>query len=121
MGLCPGDEDDMPGNAFGHEKSSKAGEQEARGFGLGQNYPNPFNPSTTISFSLPEATSVQLTVHNALGQVVKVLASSTFGAGVHTATWDATDHSGSRVSTGLYIYRLKAGSHIQTRTMLLLE
>jgi hypothetical protein len=90
-------------------------------FVLGQNYPNPFNPTTSISFALPEAAPVRLAVYNAVGQRVKVLVSASLEAGFHTATWDATDHNGHRVSTGLYIYRITAGDHVETRKMLLLE
>ena len=83
--------------------------------------PNPFNPTTTISFALPEAASVRLAVYNIVGQEVKVLVSSTLEAGTHAATWDATDRSGQRVATGLYIYRLTTGTYVETRKMLLLE
>ena len=88
---------------------------------LGQNYPNPFNPTTTIKFTLNEASSVELTVYNAMGQLVKTLVSGSLSEGAHVAAWDATDSAGQKVATGFYIYRLTAGNFVETRKMLLLE
>ena len=120
------DDDDDEGDDDDDGKHRRSGKNAAPAtapntFQLSQNYPNPFNPTTTISFALPEAASVRLTVHNALGQEVRVLVSSTLEAGVHAAMWDATDHYGNRVATGLYFYRLSAGDFVHTRKMLLLE
>jgi hypothetical protein len=109
------------GPGRGPHSTGKADLAVPESFGLTQNYPNPFNPTTTISFALPEAASVRLAVYNALGQEVKVLVSSTLEAGTHSVTWNATDHAGQRVSTGLYIYRITAGDFVETRKMLLLE
>ena len=71
---------------------------------LSQNYPNPFNPETEIEFGLPEATKVNLTVYNALGQVMDVLIDSELQAGYHTVTW-----SGQGAASGIYFYRFTAG------------
>ena len=83
---------------------------------LEQNYPNPFNPATEISFSLPVAGTVKLTVYNMLGQVVATLHDSRLEAGTHSVRWDA-----SSVSSGIYLYRLTAGDYAQTRKMMLLK
>lgn len=85
-------------------------------FGLDQNFPNPFNPVTTISFSLPKASHVFLTVYNTLGQRVAVLVEGQKDAGPHAVTFDATD-----LASGLYLYRLQAGHHFDTRTLVLLK
>jgi PKD repeat protein len=85
-------------------------------FGLGQNYPNPFNPTTDISFSLPNAGHVKLEVFNICGQKVTTLANGIFNAGTHTVSWD-----GSRVSSGVYLYRLEAGDYVENRKMILLK
>ncbi len=85
-------------------------------FSLEQNYPNPFNPNTTIEFSLPQAGHVTLKVFNLLGKEVATLASGGLGAGRFRAQWNATS-----AASGIYIYKLQAGSFIQTRTMLLLR
>lgn len=83
---------------------------------LGQNYPNPFNPATTITLRLPEATRVRLSVHSLLGQEVALLVDAVRGAGVHRVTFD-----GSRLPSGIYLYRLEAGRTTQTRRMVLLK
>jgi predicted lipoprotein with Yx(FWY)xxD motif len=88
---------------------------------LGQNHPNPFNPSTTISFSLPEAAPVQLSIVNAEGKLVKTLVDDTFDAGVKEVVWNGTDAAGSRVSSGVYFYRLRSGKSILTRKMVLVK
>ena len=86
-------------------------------FSLGQNYPNPFNPSTTINYSLKEAVSVNIDVYNTLGQKVAVLVDNKMqNTGLYSVNFDATD-----LSSGIYIYRLQAGSYVETRKMLLLK
>jgi hypothetical protein len=84
-----------------------------------QNYPNPFNPSTTIRYMLPEMARARLTVYNALGQWVRVLIDSEQEAGEHRAVWNGRDASGQRVSSGIYFYRLEAGSQVVVRRMIL--
>lgn len=85
-------------------------------FTLNQNYPNPFNPTTIIQFGLPEAGTVQLTVYNMLGQRVAILTNEHKTAGWHEVTLDA-----SGLSSGMYIYRLQAGSEVQVRKMMLIK
>ncbi|AXJ00796.1 Por secretion system C-terminal sorting domain-containing protein [Cyclonatronum proteinivorum] len=85
-------------------------------FSLKQNYPNPFNPTTMISYSLQESTDVRLEVFNIQGQRVAVLVNGAQNAGVHTVSFDAQ-----RLSSGVYIYRLTAGSFSESRKMTLIK
>lgn len=90
-------------------------------FALAANYPNPFNPSTTIAYSLDNTQDVTVDVCDLLGHTIKTLVSGVQTAGVHTIQWDATDDSGQRVSSGVYLYRLTAGDRVETRKMMLLK
>ena len=85
-------------------------------FELSQNYPNPFNPITTIRFSLPEASTVKLTIYNILGQEIKTLLNEYKEAGIHTVNFDASE-----INSGMYIYKLEAGNFVQTRKMTLVK
>lgn len=85
-------------------------------FSLSQNYPNPFNPTTTIRYSISKASVVSLRIYNILGQEVATLVNWHQTAGNYTATFDA-----SRFASGVYLYRLNAGSFNQVRKMLLLK
>lgn len=90
-------------------------------FTLEQNYPNPFNPRTVIRFDLPKRADVKLTVYNLAGQEVKVIANGEMGPGIFSADWDGTNTSGESVATGVYLYRLDAGSFTQTKKMVLMK
>ena len=85
-------------------------------FALEQNYPNPFNPTTTIRYSVPVASDIQLTVHNVIGQKVAELYSGTQQAGRFTVDWDA-----SRFSSGVYFVVMQGDAFRQTRKMLLIK
>ena len=77
---------------------------------LSQNYPNPFNPVTTISFSLPERTTVDISIYNLAGQNIRTLAASNMEADVYQLSWDGTDSAGKNVGSGIYFCILRAGS-----------
>lgn len=85
-------------------------------FLLEQNYPNPFNAQTTIRFDLPKSEIVRLEIFDMVGRRVETLVDGTFDAGVHGAVWNA-----SSISTGVYFYRLTAGSFTAVKKMLLLK
>ncbi len=85
-------------------------------FKLSQNYPNPFNPSTNISFNLPATGEVSLKVYNLLGQEVATLVEGRLSSGSHTVNFNA-----SQLASGMYIYRLQAGNHLQTKKMMLIK
>ncbi|MBT8387195.1 MAG: T9SS type A sorting domain-containing protein [Ignavibacteria bacterium] len=85
-------------------------------FALEQNYPNPFNPSTTIRYSIRESTLVSIKVYDVLGTEVVTLVNEVKPAGKYTISFDA-----STIASGIYFYKLKAGSFVETRKMILLK
>jgi len=88
---------------------------------LNQNFPNPFNPETNIRFSLKDPSGVELKIFNLKGQLVKTLISEFYPAGSHQVKWDGTNELGLKVSSGVYIYRVKAGSFVETKRMVLIR
>jgi len=90
-------------------------------FALNQNYPNPFNPSTVIKFSVPQTSPVRITIYNMLGQQVRVLFAGVMEAGERSVTFDAKDQNGKTLTSGIYMYRMNAGTFVQTKKMMLLK
>ncbi|HEU4363948.1 MAG TPA: FlgD immunoglobulin-like domain containing protein, partial [Candidatus Krumholzibacteria bacterium] len=89
---------------------------------LSQNAPNPFNPSTTIEFGVGAGGGhVRLEVFDVTGARVRTLLNEQRPGGVWQTRWDGRSDAGSRVSSGVYFYRLRVGSDEQTRRMTLLE
>jgi len=89
---------------------------ELNSFTLSDNFPNPFNASTVTEYTLLNDSSVELTIHKMTGQKIAVLKEGTERAGKHSVRWDAGD-----LANGVYFYRLKAGSFIEMKKMLLLR
>jgi hypothetical protein len=85
-------------------------------FDLYQNYPNPFNPNTVISYQLSAVSTVSLKVYDILGREIRSLVDEPQRVGMHTIIFD-----GSRLSSGVYFYRLTAGHYVTQRSMLLLK
>jgi len=83
---------------------------------LYQNYPNPFNPTTTIRYSLPEASHVTLNIYDITGRLVEQLVNQHIPAGYHTVTWDA-----SRYSSGIYFARMQAEDFMQAKKMVFMK
>jgi len=90
-------------------------------FSLERNYPNPFNCQTLIAYAIPEERWVTLTVYNILGEKVRTLVETPKAKGYYTAIWHGRNDSGETVSSGIYLYRLKAGNQESIRRMSLLR
>jgi len=98
------------------------GQSIPKSFLLEQNYPNPFNPNTIIVFQIPHASYITLIIYNSLGQEIKTLAGEYLKPGQHFRLWDSTDNTGRKVSSGIYLYQLRAGNKIiQTRKMVVMH
>ncbi len=85
------------------------------------NFPNPFHPETTITYSVKASTPVVVEIYNVKGQKVKTLVNENKAAGNHEVTWNGRDESGRSVTSGVYFYRMSAGSYSATRKMALLK
>ena len=109
------------------ESGRRAGASLPEALALEQNIPNPFNPSTTISFAIPpdelEAglLRVKLEIFNLRGALIRSLMDDYLPAGYHRVNWNGKDNSGRPLSSGVYFYRLCAGSRVLTRKMILLK
>ncbi|HNW58787.1 MAG TPA: FlgD immunoglobulin-like domain containing protein [bacterium] len=90
-------------------------------FALAQNFPNPFNPETRLAFELPERGEAVLAVYNLLGQRIRTLAEGEWTAGLHEVIWDGLTDAGAQAAGGVYIYRLQAGAHQESRRMVLMR
>lgn len=106
---------DMDGT-FEYSSVVEVDAQTPTEFKLSQNYPNPFNPSTTIEFALPQASNVDLTVYNSIGEEVVNLVNQNMEAGFHTVNFNASE-----LNSGIYVYRLQAGDFISIRKMILMK
>ena len=87
-----------------------------KSFTLYQNFPNPFNPSTTLRFDVPRTSSVSVTVYDVLGRKVATLLDETRTAGSYEVLWDAGG-----CASGVYLCRMRAGSFVETKKVLLLR
>lgn len=90
-------------------------------FALEQNSPNPFNPLTAIRYALPKASDVELAVFNASGERVRTLVSSFQTAGFQTVHWDGRNDRGEAVTSGVYLYQIKADRFEESRKMTLVK
>ncbi len=90
-------------------------------FTLHPNYPNPFNPTTTITYSIAKDADVELLIYDVRGTLVRTLVQEHLKSNNYKVRWDGKDNAGNGVSTGVYFYRLKAGTFTSTKKMVLLR
>ncbi len=85
-------------------------------YSLSQNYPNPFNPSTTISYQIPQRGFITLKVYDVLGNEIETLISEEKPAGIYEIEFD-----GANLPSGIYFYRMRAGSLVESKKMVFLK
>jgi flagellar hook assembly protein FlgD len=90
-------------------------------YSLSQNHPNPFNPSTTIEYTVPSRTHVQLEIYNILGELVATLIDEIKSAGTYRVTWHGRDRDDNPAASGIYMYRLITDDFTQSRKMVLMK
>ncbi len=88
---------------------------------LERNYPNPFNPATTIGFTIPVSEKVSLTIYNAIGQKIRTLVDAPMSSGMHQVVWDGLTDTGMHVSSGVFLYELRAGTFRDAKKLLLMK
>jgi len=114
---------DTSGRVWAFKVLAKVNTARPTSYALMQNAPNPFNPSTLIRYAVAskEALPTQLVIFNTLGQRVRTLVDAPQAAGFYSVRWDGRDDQGQKLSSGVYVYRLRSGSFTQSRRMLLVE
>jgi uncharacterized delta-60 repeat protein len=100
---------------------SRQHESLPEAFALHANVPNPFNPSTTIKYDLAEATEVRVEIFDLLGKHVRTLVNQRQAAGRYAVSWDGRNENGQVVTSGVFIYQLRAGHFAQSRKMMLVR
>lgn len=121
--LCPADEDEGDEGEEEEDADKRTADETTvesslpEGYALLQNHPNPFNPSTTITFAVPEAGDVTLSIYNLRGQLIQTLHSGAIAAGQHSVVWDGTDARGAKVASGVYLYKLQAKNFVATKKL----
>lgn len=104
------------GTSFCNCDNMNAGTTESEDFRLDQNYPNPFNPVTKISYYIAQPTDVKLTVYDLLGNEIALLVSEFENPGAYSVNFD-----GSKLSSGIYIYKIQAGTFRDVKRLLLIK
>ena len=113
--------DDLEVTKIGSVTDVSSNEVIPAKFEVFQNFPNPFNPTTTISYSIPTGSFVSLKIYDILGREVKTLVNTEQTPGVYNTVWNGDNNFGNKVASGIYIYRVVAGSKIQSKKMILMK
>ncbi len=104
------------GEEFGQLVSVQKNTNEITSFYLSQNYPNPFNPTTEVRYSIPQTSKIVIKVFDILGNEIETLVNEEKHIGTYELTWNAE-----QLPSGIYFYRLQAGSFVETKKMVLMK
>jgi hypothetical protein len=88
---------------------------------LSQNYPNPFNPETQIQFSIPKAAFVSIKIYDITGKEIYNLVADNYQPGTYSVKWNSMNNAGEYVASGVYFYRISAGSFVEAKKMILVR
>ncbi len=89
---------------------------------LHQNYPNPFNSTTSIGFGLQKADLVSLSIYDITGkEVMRLIENQRFSPGLHLVVWNGLNHTGKKVSSGIYLYEIRSKNFRRAKKMLMIE
>lgn len=121
LGILKADAETLGEFKVEYDPSYSGENVEITDFALAQNYPNPFNPVTTLRYDVPLDAHIEFAIYNTLGQKVRTLVSGFQPAGRYQFQWDSRNDAGAIVASGVYLYRLHAGSFVKTRKMLLVK
>ena|GEM_PF-6380814 len=108
-------------NAFSGPEDDEEIDVIPTNFLLCSNYPNPFNSNTVIPFILPKESKVTIIVYDLIGRTIKTITDTYYSSGKHNVKWDGTDHNGSYVANGMYIYTMNAGKYYKSKKMIFLK
>ena len=92
-----------------------------KSFYISQNYPNPFNPETTISFSIPKDSKVEISIYNVKGQKIKTLTNENLQSGYYKVIWNGKDENDKSVSSGIYFYKMETDNFSLIKKCILLK
>ncbi|MBC8185286.1 T9SS type A sorting domain-containing protein [candidate division KSB1 bacterium] len=111
------------GQRPGQPEPHKQGKLEKQGKGQfnAKNYPNPFNPETNIQYTLQNPEYVSLKIYNMQGQLIRSLISENQGVGDYSVKWDGTNDTGTKVVSGVYIYKLNVGKDTFSEKLMLMK
>ncbi len=90
-------------------------------YALEKNYPNPFNPKTTISFSIPKSSKVEISIYNVTGQKIKTLVNANLQKGYHEVIWNGKDEQNNPVPSGIYFYKMESDNFSEIKNAILLK
>jgi flagellar hook assembly protein FlgD len=90
-------------------------------YSLSNSYPNPFNPTTHFQYGLPEQSDVRVVIYDVVGRQIKHWTMQGQKAGWYEIIWDGTNSQNQKVSTGIYIYQMRAGEFVETKKMVFMK